>query len=114
MHEIKEIMSRLDRTDFQKLKDLLLSVKMQINCEDAAIRECNKSSLLNAEKDVGNALRILEDIKNCEIKIDSKKVASKYIEYVKRKEKINEKPLSSGDWLWHTIDLLNIGELLKD
>lgn len=51
--------------------------------------------LISTEKDVNNALRILEDTKNCEI--DGKKVVSKYIKYVKRKGKINEEPLSSGD-----------------
>ena len=103
-------------TIFKDLQELLLSVKAQINYEvsEAEIQNCDKSALLKAEKDVDNALRILEDIKNNKIKIDSTKVASKYIEYMKRKEKANEKPLSSGDWLWHTIDLLNLGELLKD
>jgi len=48
------------------------------------------------------------------MKIDSKKIASKYIDYLKRKEKSNEKPLSSGDWLWHVIDLLNVEELLRE
>lgn len=48
------------------------------------------------------------------MKIDSKKVASKYIDYLKRKENSNEKPLSSGDWLWHVIDLLDVEELLRD
>lgn len=47
------------------------------------------------------------------MRIDSNKIVSKYFEYVKRKEKSGEKPLSSGDWLWHVIDLLNVEELLK-
>lgn len=90
-------------------------LRKYITCvDDLQIILQDKSALLKAEKDVDNALRILEDIKNNKIKIDSTKVASKYIEYMKRKEKNNEKPLSSGDWLWHTIDLLNLGELLKE
>lgn len=48
------------------------------------------------------------------MRIDSKKIVSKYLEYVKRKEENNEKPLSSGDWLWHVIDLLDVEELLRD
>lgn len=49
-----------------------------------------------------------------EMRLDSQKIASKYVEYLERKEKNNEKPLSSGEWLWHVIDLLKVEELLTD
>ena len=48
------------------------------------------------------------------LKIDSKKVVSKYLEYASRKERNNEKPLPPEQWLWHVMDLLNIEELLKE
>ncbi len=49
-----------------------------------------------------------------EMRLDSQKIASKYVEYLERKEKNNEKPLSSGEWLWHVIDLLKVEEILTD
>lgn len=48
------------------------------------------------------------------MKIDSKKIVSKYLEYMKRKEKNNEKPLLPGQWLWHVMDSLKVEELLED
>ena len=46
------------------------------------------------------------------IRIDMIKVVQKYDKYCKRKTAKGETPMAPEAWLWHTLDTLNVNEII--
>ena len=47
------------------------------------------------------------------MRIDMSKVVRKYDKYFKSKTEKGETPMSPEAWLWHSIDIFNVSELVK-